>query len=337
MNPNEMTDIERMRDRFFVTMPMFGMIDEKNLVAQEAKMSLQQIEQYLIGKSSNMQVFDAKTTLGEKETTRSLILSQAEAGFRDGSLTPTDYQQVQDLVGRNRSLFQGQVKALRQYGNNPEPLFTEMNRVLSRANDVLGRQESRYALAGSFVTTPQMQSLRATRARVGSTGDGLRAVSPSNLIYQATPQIEGQSVPSGPGSYPPWTGLANQFGPPPEPTVVFNKKANHMKFINPADVYRNEPMESRFSAYHKTRPPVASPPKFHPGMAGVSPAVAAKNGGMGTTLGAAADGLISTPVQIFLGVTALAIIPATIRALRSGSKKKESPSIRDILNRGSPV
>ena len=278
LNPNEMTDLERMRDRFFVTMPMFGMIDEKNLVAQEAKMSLEQIEQYLIGKSSNMQVSDAKTTLGEKETTRSLILTQAEGGFRDGSLTPTDYQQVQDLVGRNRSLFQGQVKALRQYGNNPGALFTEMDRVLSRANDILGRQESRYALAGSFVTTPQMQALRATRARVGSTGDGLRAVAPSNLIYQATPQIEGQSVPNGPGSYPPWTGLANQFGPPPEPTVVFNKKANHMKFINPADVYRNEPMESRFSAYHKSRPVMASPPKFHPGMAGVSPAVAAKNG-----------------------------------------------------------
>ena len=196
--------------------------------------------------------------------------------------------------------------------------------------------ESRYALAGSFVTTPQMQALRATRARVGSTGDGLRAVAPSNLIYQATPQIEGQSVPNGPGSYPPWTGLANQFGPPPEPTVVFNKKANHMKFINPADVYRNEPMESRFSAYHKSRPVMASPPKFHPGMAGVSPAVAAKNGTMGTTLGAAADGVLSRPVQVALVFAAAMAIPATIRAMKSG-KKALNPSISDILNRGSPV
>ena len=315
---------------------MFGTIDEKNMVAVEAKHSLQQIEGYLIEKQSKIQVFDAKAALGERETTRSLILSQAEAGFRDGSLTPTDYQQVQDLVGRSRSLFQGQVKALNQYGNSPEALFSEMDRVLSRANDVLGRQESRYALAGSFVTTPQMQALRATRARVGSTGDGLRAVAPSNLIYQTKPKIEGQSVPNSYGSYPPWTGLANQFGPPPEATVVFNKTANHMKFINPADVYRNEPMESRFSAYHKSRPVVTKPPKFHPGMAGVSPAVAAKNGTMGTTLGAAADSVISRPVQVAIVFAAAMGIPAVIRAMKSG-KKTSKPSLSDILDRGSPM
>lgn len=337
LNTREMTDLERLRDRFFVAMPMFGTIDEKNMVAVEAKNSLQQIEAYLVGKQSNMQVFDAKAALGERETTRSLILTQAEAGFRDGSLTPMDYQQVQDLIGRSKSLFQGQVKALRQYGNSPEALFGEMDRVLSRANDILGRQESRYALAGSFVTTPQMQALRATRARVGSTGDGLRAVAPSNLIYQATPQIQGQSVPNGPGVYPPWTGLANQFGPPPEPTVVFNKNANHMKFINPADVYRNEPMESRFSAYHKSRPVMATPPKFHPGMAGVSPAVAAKNGTMGTTLGAAADSVISRPVQIAMVFGVALGLPAVIRAMKSGKKTSDSSPIQDILNRGSPM
>ena len=212
-------------------MPMFGTIDEKNMVAVEAKHSLQQIEGYLVEKQSKIQVLTQRQRWEKEKQHEASSFHKQRLVSRDGSLTPTDYQQVQDLVGRSRSLFQGQVKALNQYGNSPEALFSEMDRVLSRANDVLGRQESRYALAGSFVTTPQMQALRATRARVGSTGDGLRAVAPSNLIYQTKPKIEGQSVPNSYGSYPPWTGLANQFGPPPEATVVFNKNANHMKFI----------------------------------------------------------------------------------------------------------
>ena len=67
LNTREMTDLERMRDRFFVAMPMFGTIDEKNMVAVEAKNSLQQIEAYLVGKQSNMQVFDAKAALGREK------------------------------------------------------------------------------------------------------------------------------------------------------------------------------------------------------------------------------------------------------------------------------
>ena len=338
MSREEMTNLERMRDRFFVTMPMFGSIQEKAVVANQAKLALQEIEHYLISKNSSVQVASAKAALGERETTRSLILSQAEAGFRDGSLTPSDYQQVQDLIGRSKSLFQGQMKALNQYGNQPQALFSEMDRVLTRANDVLGKQEERYALAGSFVTTPQMQQLRATRARMGITGDGIRAVAPSNMIYEATPQVQGQSVPNGPGVYPAWVGLANQMMPPPEPTIAFNKNANHAKFINPADVHRRDPLESRFSAYHKGKLHTAPPRKKPlPGMAGVSPAVAAKNSG---GLGATADKVLSRPVQAVLIVSGLVMLPGIIKAfgaVRSTSPEKPQSTIEDILKRTSPV
>lgn len=123
--------------------------------------------------------------------------------------------------------------------------------------------------------------------------------------------------------------------PPPEPTIAFNKNANHAKFINPADVHRRDPLESRFSAYHKGKLHTAPPRKKPlPGMAGVSPAVAAKNsGGLGATM----DKVISTPVQIALGVTALVVLPGVIKAWRSTSPKKEQSTLEDILKRTSPV
>jgi len=314
MGQKEITDLERLRDRFFVTMPMFGSMQEKQAAANAAKGTLQQLEQVLAGKMSGYQVSNAKIALGEKETTRTMILTQSEAGFRDGSLTPTDYQQVQNLIGRSKSLFQGQVQSMKSYGANTGALFSEMDRVLTRANDVLGKQESRYALSGSFVTTPQLQQVRNVRARLGYTGDGIRAVAPSDAILKTVPTIEGQTVANGAGSSPPWTGLANQLMPPPEPTVVVNQNAQHMKFLNPADVYREDPYESRFSAYHNGKMHMPKQPKFHPGMKGVSPAVAAKSGGLGAT---AVEKMM--PGWVFAAIvgTGLLVTPGIIRAVKS--------------------
>ena len=325
LDQKTITDLERMRDRFFVSMPMFGSLQEKQVVAKEAKECLTQIENFLQGKASNFIVSQAKVSLGEKETTRTLILTQAEAGFRDGSLTPTDYQQVQNLIGRTKSLFQGQIKALKQYGPNSDELFSEMDRVLTRANDILGKQEERYALSGSFITSPQLDGLRKVRSIMGTTGDGIRAVAPSNAIFETIPMIEGQTLVHSPGSSPPWVGLANQMMPPPEPTVVANRNAEHLKFINPADVHRNEPMQSKFSAYHKQRLHTAPPrTKPKPGMAGVSPAVAAKREGLGAT--AAADRIMQPWVQAVCVVGVALAAPGIIRAMGESIKRRGNKS-----------
>ena len=98
LNQKQLTDIERMRDRFAVTMPMFGSLEEKHILAQQAKEALNQLEAHLANLNSKNIVASARVLLGEKETTRTLILSTAEAGFRDGSLTQTDYQQIQNLL-----------------------------------------------------------------------------------------------------------------------------------------------------------------------------------------------------------------------------------------------
>ena len=326
LNQKQLTDIERMRDRFAVTMPMFGSLEEKHILAQQAKEALNQLEAHLANLNSKNIVASARVLLGEKETTRTLILSTAEAGFRDGSLTQTDYQQIQNLIGRQKSLFQGQMKALNQYGNNTDALFAEMDRALQRANDVLAKQESRYALMGSFVTTPELQQVRQVRARLGTTGDGIRAVRPSNKILQATPQIVGESVTNGNGTYPAWVGLPNQLQPPSEPTVIANPKAAHIKFMNPADVYRNEPMQSRFSAYHEQKnKPLKDPQSVPPQLRGVSPAVAAKNGtGLGST---AVEKAMPAWAFTAIAVGGLFAAPGIIKAFRSTRTKGSGGSV----------
>ena len=332
MGPQITTEIERMRDRFFVTMPMFGTIEEKRAVEQQARESLANLESYLQSLHKDNLVSNTKMQLGERETTRSMLLTQAEAGFRSGALTPTDYQQIQNLIGRSQSLFQGQIKSIGQYGNNPSALLSEIDRVLSRANDVLGKQEQRYALAGVSDLSPEMKSLRQARARLGYTGDGLRAVSREQKILQTIPKVVGESVANGIGTNPPWVGIPHNLRQMPEPTVVVNPEAKHIKFMNPADVYRNDPLESRFSTYHKQKLQMPKPRNRSFGAQtpyGESPAITAKNNGLRGT--AAADKLFHPAVQFGIVAVGLLATPGIIRAIRSGSSKKTTPSPADEL------
>jgi hypothetical protein len=321
MTTHQITEIEIMRDRFIVSMPMYGTIEEKRQLTTAATHALQQLENLLSNSTSTARVNEARAILGKKETTRSMLLTQAEAGFKTGDLSPMDYQQIQNLIGRNNSLFQGQITSMKQYGNNVGDIFSEMDRVLNRANTVIGSQEDRYTLSGfGFTTEPRMNDLRQVRARLASTGDGITATRPANKIMQTIPKMVGESVRTGYGN-PPWVAVPNSMKPPSEPTVTVNPNANHVKFINPADVHRREPLESKFSAYHiGGHKPLKDPKSVPPELRGASPAVAAKNAGL---LGkSAVENLMpgwAFPV-IMLGFAFAT--PGIIRAMRSPSEDK---------------
>ena len=81
-------DLERHRDRYLATIPDYGAITEKSFHAKAAASSLAQTEQILKGYLTNSMVSNARNDLAERETTRSLLLTEAESGMRDGGLTP---------------------------------------------------------------------------------------------------------------------------------------------------------------------------------------------------------------------------------------------------------
>ena len=320
MSQESIVELERNRERFLSTMPLYGTIEEKRMMADAATQALRQVEALLTSIGTEAHVDKTRIDLGQKETTRSMLLAQAEAGLKSGALTPMDYQQVQNLIGRGESLFKGQLSAIGQYGNDVPSLLSEMNRTLTRASDVLGRQEHKYAMAGlGFITEPKMNELRQARGRVGSTGDGIHAPTAQNRVLNTIPVIVGQDVRQGNGGYPPWVA-ANQA--PPEPTIYLNQDVSQMKFMNPADVHRNEPLESRFSAYHRQSGSFKFQPKGQRPLSGMSPAIAAKNG---TGLGAAAaDKLVNPWVQGVVIVGSILALPGIIRAIRDTKKNKKS-------------
>ena len=331
MSQEELVDLERYRERFLSSIPMSGSIDEKRMATSSATQSLQQIELMLQKTAEKEFTNSIRIMLGEMETTRTMILSQAQAGFKSGALTPMDYQQVQNLIGRGNSLIEGQLSAMNQYGNQKPALIDEMNRTLTRANDVLGRQEHRYAMAGlGFVTEPKMNELKKVRGRMGSTGDGLHIVTTENRILNTIPVIVGESVREGHGA-PQWVAAQNV---PPQPTIVANQNVSQMKFMNPADVHRTKSMESKFSAYHKQKlqsgGPHRTPPKGQkPFYGSVSPAVQAKVGNGLGGLGASVDKIVNPWVQFGVGVAAVLALPRIIEAIKKPGKKADKADAKD--------
>jgi hypothetical protein len=255
MSHTEVIDLERGRDRYVVTIPDYGTIAEKNFHSKAAASSLAQTEQMLVQFLSNTKVGSARNDIAERETTRSLLLTEAEAGMRDGGLTPGQYQQVIGLIGRGNSLYDGQIGTLEQFGNNPAHLMKQVDRTLRKAGTLISNRESRYALMGTpgFVTDPRTQQMNQILGRIGMTGDGIRSVKMEDQIMKTIPSVIGMDIASH--ANPAQTIIGNQV--PPSPTIISKNNAKHSRFMNPSDV-KQDVLSSRFSAYHQQR--LQSPP-----------------------------------------------------------------------------
>jgi hypothetical protein len=197
-----------------------------------------------------VKVGSARNDIAERETSRSLLLTEAEAGMRDGGLTPGQYQQVIALIGRGNSLYDGQIATLGQFGNNPSKLMEQVDRTLRKAGTLIANKESRYALMGTpgFVTDPRTQQTNRVLGRLGMTGDGIRFVKMEDQILKTVPEIIGKDIAHH--SNPAQIILGNRA--PPSPTVISKNNAKHSKFMNPSDL-KQDVLSSRFSAYHQQR------------------------------------------------------------------------------------
>ena len=144
----------------------------------------------LKGMTSNSKINFGRKELAKRETTRSMILSQSDAGKKSGTMPIHIHNQIENLIGRNNSLFNGQINSLELFKNSPKEIFDEMDRVLRKASTLLSTQEDKFALAGISTTfDPTYKNFSKTLGRTGRTGDGIRGLlSKTELcrLYQST-------------------------------------------------------------------------------------------------------------------------------------------------------
>ena len=245
-----------------------------------------------------------------------MILSQSDAGMKSGSMPVHIHNQIQNLVGRNNSLFNGQINSLQLFKNSPEEIFNEMDRVLRKASTLLSTQEDKFALAGISTTfDPSYKNFSKTLGRTGRTGDGIRVVTVENKIMQTVPKKRGVGVPEY--AYPAF--VFPNYEHIEETQVIPSNDNNSAKFINPADVYRNDSMSTTFEQFRQNRALF--------GKAQKSPMVAHKTEGLdynpllGTT-GALSHITNSKLVQIAIIGGASYVITQGLRAYFGNKSKK---------------
>ena len=246
----EMLNLERERDRYLAALPPFGTMEEKSAHSIEAGIHLKNVEAMLKGMTSNSKINFGRKELAKRETTRSMILSQSDAGKKSGTMPIHIHNQIENLIGRNNSLFNGQINSLELFKNSPKEIFDEMDRVLRKASTLLSTQEDKFALAGISTTfDPTYKNFSKTLGRTGRTGDGIRVVTVENRIMQTVPKHRGQGVPVH--ANPPFV-FPNQDNLE-EPTVIPSDNNNMAKYINPADVYRNDSMSTKFEQFRRNK------------------------------------------------------------------------------------
>ena len=240
--PHEIAAIDRMKDKSLASVGDYGTIDQKNNAGVQLSQCLKNIEQELIGLTQKYIHLDAKNEVGNRETTRGIIMSQANADFSSGILTQAQLDQINALIGYNQnpaSQLQGQISTLDQFSPNYGELLNQMDRTLAAAKRVLDQTRDSNGLAGSglgFVRTARQETLGRINAMGASGGDGIRTMDARSTHRRATPKVIGSGVPysgnmvtrkgglfpeafakEGPAGMP-WIG--NQFETPSDPMVV---------------------------------------------------------------------------------------------------------------------
>lgn len=256
--PYEVASLDRMKDSAIASIGDYGTIEEKNQAGFKLGQELKNIEQCLIELGKKATKLQAKNEVGNRETTRGIIISQAQSDFSSGILTQAQLDQINALVGYNQnpaSQLEGQIRSLNQFSPNIEELLNQMDRTLAAAKRVLDQTRDTNGLAGSglgFIRTNRQEALGRINGLGASGGDGIRTMDARSIHRRATPNVVGTGVPySGNmvtrkgGAFPeafakegpagmPWIG--NQFETANEPTVVPHDM--HLGVNDPAMAHR---------------------------------------------------------------------------------------------------
>jgi hypothetical protein len=225
-----LTNFDRERDKVLASIPIYGTIEDKQEATTMATRAVRELEGRLIQIADRGENQRLQATIAEKETTRSMILAEAEAGRRENTMPHGDYKQLQMLVGRSsNSLYEGQLLSLKRFQQKPELALDQMDRSIDKAMRILDHERDRAGWLEMFVTTERQDQLSGLGNRGSNTGDGIRAPSTMNLASRVKVLGPG-GHPQGAGE-PPWVGqplhmINNQ------PSIINNTP------VNPANEHR---------------------------------------------------------------------------------------------------
>lgn len=212
MSEMDLKEIDMWRNGKLDSIPEYGSLQDKSTLLNSLKTDIQQLSSELAEESNADQKAAKIEGVGQRETTRRIMLAQAEEDVKSSTISESEYQKIMKLIGLQGSLFQQQLAALSTYGDNYKSLFAQLDQTLAAARDEIKKTEGRESLAGGYFgatkrSTNIDQIKRATSHLGTSVGDGIRSSFPNpDHIGIGVPSARGDGTYFPGGIFQPWIG-----------------------------------------------------------------------------------------------------------------------------------
>ena len=248
MEEMDLKEIDMWRNSKLDSIPEYGSLQEKSALLESLKKGIQQLSSEL-GQQGNAEEKAEKVEgIGQRETTRRIMLAQAEMDVKSNIISESEYNKIIKLIGLQGSLFQQQLAALSSYGDNYKSLFNQLDQTLAAARDEIKKTEGRESLAGGyFGATPRSENInqikRATAHLGTAIGDGIRSHFPNpDHVGVGVPAARGDGTYFPGGIFQPWVGIPNHMEqnnrfPGVDPETIDPRAENRENFTrgNPAE------------------------------------------------------------------------------------------------------
>jgi len=212
MSEMDLKEMDMWRNGKLASIPEYGSLQDKSALLDSMKADIQQLSSELAEESNADEKAAKIEGVGQRETTRRIMLAQAEEDVKSSIISESEYQKIIKLIGLQGSLFQQQLAALSTYGDNYQSLFAQLDQTLAAARDEIKKTEGRESLAGGyFGATPRSENIdqikRATSHLGTSVGDGIRSSFPNpDHIGIGVPSARGDGTYFPGGIFQPWIG-----------------------------------------------------------------------------------------------------------------------------------
>ena len=105
MNETDLKEIDMWRNGKLDSIPEYGNLEEKSALLNDLQNGIQQLSSELSNQANAESKAEKKQGIGERETTRRIMLAQAEADVRENIITESEYRKIIKLIGLQGSLF----------------------------------------------------------------------------------------------------------------------------------------------------------------------------------------------------------------------------------------
>ena len=244
----DLKEIDMWRNGKLASVPEYGSLQEKSALLESLKQDIQQLSSELSQQGNAESKAEKVEGVGQRETSRRIMLAQAEMDVQSNIISESEYQKIVKLIGLQGSLFQQQLAALSTYGDNYQSLFAQLDQTLAAARDEIKKTEGRESLAGGYFgatsRSENINQIKRATAHLGTAiGDGIRSSFPNpDHVGVGVPAARGDGTYFPGGIFQPWVGIPNHMEqnnsyPGVDPETIDPRAASRENFTrgNPAE------------------------------------------------------------------------------------------------------